>query len=188
VLRPALQAIEKQASRSGEVIRRVRAFATRREQQRERVEVADMIDSVVTLVEADARRLEVRLAVQGVGRCEPVWVDRIQVEQVLLNLVRNAFDACEGLPADRRRVELRAQMEPERVRIEVIDRGRGFESEAAERLFEPFYSTKGSGMGMGLNISESLIEASGGRLEARPNAGPGVTLLVYLPLATERNR
>jgi len=182
-LRSALQAIERQASRSAEVIRRVRAFATRREQMPERVSVSTVVESVMTLLASDARRLRMEVVVEGVKRCGSVWVDRIHVEQVLLNLLRNAFDASEGLEASRRRVTVRAGREGDRVRIDVADLGRGFEPADAGRLFEPFFSTKASGMGMGLNICESLIEASGGRIGASPNAGPGATFSIWVPVA-----
>ncbi|MEM6756873.1 MAG: PAS domain-containing protein [Planctomycetota bacterium] len=185
-LRTALAAIERQASRSGEVIRRVRAFASRREQQRERIAVGEMVGSVLTLIEADARRLGARVVVEGVERCGTAWVDRIHVEQVLLNLIRNAFDAFDGLEPARRVVDVRAVVEGSSVRIDVVDRGRGFDTAAADRLFEPFFSTKRSGMGMGLNISESLLQALGGRIEGRRNAGPGATFSIWLPAGAGR--
>ncbi|MEM0913500.1 MAG: PAS domain S-box protein [Planctomycetota bacterium] len=184
-LRTALSAIERQASRSGEVIRRIRAFASRREQQRERVPVADMVESALTLLVADARRHGVRIDVQGVERCGTAWVDRIHVEQVLINLIRNAFDACEGLDEARCVVDVRGAVDGASVRIDVVDRGAGLAPSDADRMFEPFYSTKPTGMGMGLNISESLLQESGGRIEGRRNAGPGATFSIWLPRVAE---
>ncbi|MEO0586214.1 MAG: PAS domain S-box protein [Planctomycetota bacterium] len=176
----ALRAIERQAERSGAVIKRVRSFASRRDHQRERVGLDEVLDDVIGLLEPDLRRLSFRVELEVEPSCPDVWVDRVHFEQVLVNLLRNAVDASGGLEEARRVVRLVAEPREAGVRLRVIDRGPGFAGDVADRLFEPFYSTKDGGMGMGLNISQTLVESMGGTIEASSDAR-GAVFTVWVP-------
>ena len=112
-----------------------------------------------------------------------LYADAIQLQQVLLNLVRNAIDAMQGLPEAQRRVDLRAALEQgDTLCIEVSDRGPGVDAEVARHLFTPFFTTKEKGMGMGLAISRSIVSAHGGTLDYRNNPVAGATFVMRLPL------
>jgi signal transduction histidine kinase len=112
--------------------------------------------------------------------------DRVQLQQVILNLLRNAAEAMDGIGDRPRRVVIRTtRSEHDQVRLSVQDVGVGLDALGLERLFEPFYTTKSDGMGIGLSVSRSIIESHGGRLWATPNDGPGITLAFSLPSATD---
>jgi len=123
----------------------------------------------------------------ALGRSLPeVTVDRIQIEQVITNLVRNAMEATQEVPKERRNVTIRTSISTAGgLEVAVQDTGKGLQSEDADRLFEPFYTTKRDGMGLGLSISRSIIEAHGGRLGAGPNADQGTTFRFTLPVDGE---
>jgi signal transduction histidine kinase len=117
----------------------------------------------------------------------PVAGDRVQLQQVILNLLLNASDAMSGI--DDRPRELMISTAPDdgdRLRVAVQDAGVGFDPETADRLFEAFYTTKSSGMGIGLSVSRSIIEGHDGRIWAAPNDGPGATFSFTIPRAPER--
>jgi two-component system sensor kinase FixL len=110
--------------------------------------------------------------------------DRIELQQVVLNLLMNAFDAMSDRPTDERRVVLRAQPDGARmVRVSASDRGTGLSAENLDRIFQPFYTTKREGLGMGLSISRTIIEAHGGRLWAENNPDRGATFHFTVPVA-----
>jgi signal transduction histidine kinase len=112
--------------------------------------------------------------------------DRVQLQQVILNLLRNASDAMSGVDDRPRKLLIRTDREEgDRVRLTVQDAGVGFDPRAADRLFEAFYTTKDDGMGMGLSVSRSIIESHHGRLWATPNAGPGATFSFSIPRRPE---
>jgi two-component system, LuxR family, sensor kinase FixL len=116
-----------------------------------------------------------------------VFGDRVQLQQVLLNLVVNAMDAMADVDEAERRLEIRGRVEPgdggSAVTISVADRGIGLQPEGTHRLFDAFYTTKPQGMGLGLAIGRSIVEAHGGRLSAAPNHGRGAIFSVQLPAA-----
>jgi hypothetical protein len=116
----------------------------------------------------------------------PVFADRIMIEQVVLNLVKNGIEAMHQTPTDERALNLTARLDGERmVEVAVADRGCGLTDEQAERLFTPFFTTKVEGMGMGLNICRSIVEYHDGRLWVQPNPGGGSVFRFTLPLETE---
>ena len=116
----------------------------------------------------------------------PVTGDRVQLQQVILNLLRNASDAMSGVDDRPRQLVIRTERdEGDRVRLTVQDAGVGFDPQAVDRLFEAFYTTKTDGMGIGLSVSRSIIESHHGRLWAAPNDGPGATFSFSIPRAPE---
>jgi two-component system sensor kinase FixL len=178
----ALEQINAQALRAGEVIRRLRNFVRNREVKRETVECSRLLEDLRTLAETDARLHNVRLRVDDEPGLPTVSADPIQLQQVILNLVRNAIDAMADCPDSRREVVLTARQLPEgEIEFIVADQGSGLAPEAAEHLFNPFFTTKASGTGLGLAISRSIVRAHGGRLWHTPNAGAGARFHFTLP-------
>jgi two-component system sensor kinase FixL len=178
----ALEQISVQALRAGEVIRRLRNFVKNREVKREPVDCNRLLDDLRTLAETDARLHNVRLRIEAANGLPTVYADPIQLQQVVLNLVRNAIDAMSDMPDARREVVLSTWLLPEgEIEIIVADRGSGLAPEAAEHLFNPFFTTKSGGTGLGLAISRSIVRAHGGRLWHTPNEGSGARFHFTLP-------
>ena len=180
----ALEQINAQALRAGEVIRRLRNFVKNREVKREPVDCSRLLEDLRTLAETDARLHNIRLRLECAEPLPTVYADPIQLQQVVLNLVRNAIDAMSEAPEDRREVVLSTRMDPDgEVEITVADRGTGLAPEATEHLFNPFFTTKASGTGLGLAISRSIVRAHGGRLWHTPNDDCGVRFHFTLPVS-----
>jgi two-component system sensor kinase FixL len=180
----ALEQINAQALRAGEVIRRLRNFVKNREVKREPVDCARLLEDLSTLAETDARLHNIRLRLDCEEPLPTVYADPIQLQQVVLNLVRNAIDAMSEAPEERREVVLSTRMDADgEVEVTVADRGTGLAPEATEHLFNPFFTTKASGTGLGLAISRSIVRAHGGRLWHTPNDDCGVRFHFTLPVA-----
>jgi two-component system sensor histidine kinase DctS len=171
-----------QAERAGTIVRHTRDFVKKREPRRATVPVAAIVDEAIGFAEIDARKVGVAIRVDVPGDLPPVYADRIMIEQVILNLVKNGIEAMSATPAARREVLVRARAEARAVEVAVSDRGRGLDAGEAEKLFTPFYTTKPQGMGMGLNICRSIVEFHDGRLWARPNDGGGSVFAFTLPV------
>jgi two-component system sensor kinase FixL len=134
------------------------------------------------LLEPDARSNDVRLLLEVAASLPPITADPIQLQQVIINLVRNAIDATVGTPGARREVTVRAMLDSEgMVEVAVIDHGHGLLPEMAEHLFHPFFTTKSGGTGLGLAISKSIIRAHNGRLGHRETPGGGCTFYFNFP-------
>jgi PAS domain S-box-containing protein len=170
--------------RAADVIARLRTLYTKRDVQPEPMDLNEAAREVVSLSLSELQRNGVILRHELAEDLPPVKGDRIQLQQVILNLLRNGSDAMSTVE-DRPR-ELLIGTEPDvegRVRLSVKDAGVGFSADAAARVFEPFYTTKSEGMGIGLSVSRSIIEAHGGTLWVTRNEGPGVTFAFSLPSA-----
>ena len=185
-LRECLDDIVQDAQRAGEVIRRMRGALRRESFRPSPVDVAAVVRDAVRLVEADARDRDVVLAVDVDAALPPVSGDDVQLAQVVLNLVMNGIDALARTPRERRRVRIRAVAQGHRVEISVTDSGPGISRAERERVFEPFYSTKPAGLGMGLAISRSIVEAHGGTIAVDAAPGGGARFHVFLPAAQPR--
>ena len=180
-LSEALDQITTQALRAGEVIKRLRAFVKNREVRHEMVDCSRLVEDSRLLLEADARSNNVRLRLEVADSLPPVTADPVQLQQVLINLVRNAIDATVDTTGPHREVVLRASLDDEgMVEVAVVDHGHGLSAEAAERLFHPFFTTKSGGTGLGLVISSSIIRAHNGRLAYRSTPGGGCTFFFTL--------
>jgi len=166
-LRRALTGARDEAARAGAIIRQIRSFARGDDGLPRRLEVAELVRSSLVLVRSEARQVAVAVEVHEPEVGAVVEVDAVRLQQVLVNLLVNAIDACRLVPAGARRVVVRWWNEDRWVIISVRDTGPGIDPEARERLFEPFFSTKaeGLGLGLGLSLSRGLVEAAGGRLE-----------------------
>ena len=168
----ALEKTAKQANRAGQIIQRIRSFVKRSEPNRTLSDVSIMVSNAMELADIELRRHNVRLSHYIAARLPEVMVDPILIEQVLINLMKNAAEsiAQAQLPAARRSVELRVVpktiQEQTVVEFSVLDSGRGMSPEVMHRLYEAFYSTKSEGMGIGLKLCRSIIESHHGRLQA----------------------
>ncbi len=170
----AMQKASVQAERASKIIHRVREFVRKNESDRGMVRLGDIIENTTDLVEIDAKRVNGRVVVDVPAALPTIYGNPILIEQVLLNLIKNAFDAMAHLPICDRVVTLRASiLDARTVRISVIDNGHGIAEGKREQLFNLFYTTKPGGMGMGLNICRSIIESHNGRLTigANPEGG-----------------
>jgi signal transduction histidine kinase len=144
--------------------------------------VAEVIDEILPLVQSDLRQENVKVTVEVASTLPATQADKVQVQQVLLNLIRNATEAMRDTPPEDRQLAVRARSHENLIEVTVCDKGRGISEEAQPRIFEAFYSTKPDGMGMGLAVSRSIIESHGGRIWVSPNADRGVAFHFTLPI------
>jgi two-component system sensor histidine kinase DctS len=182
-LREALGKLASQAQRAGRVIRRIYDFVRRSEPQRTTCDINEVIDEAIGLIEADARKRSVRIVRDLAGNLPGLMADRVMLEQVFINLMRNGMDAMQTTSAEKRQLVVSTAAVDGGIMVGVADHGSGIAQDAAENLFEPFYSTKPEGMGMGLNICRSIIEFHKGRLWVADNLGGGTTFHFTLPAA-----
>jgi PAS domain S-box-containing protein len=168
----ALEKTARQAQRAGQIIQRIRSFVKRSEPNRSLADVATMVSNALELAEIELRRHNVRLTHYIAARLPPILVDPILIEQVLINLMKNAAESIEQAkrPSSRRSVELRVvpkQIEEQSViEFSILDSGQGLSAEVSTRLYEAFYSTKAEGMGIGLKLCRSIVESHQGRMRA----------------------
>ncbi len=171
-------------NRASEVITRLRALYGKKAPTTESVDLNEAIRAVLALSLSDLQRSQVILRSELADDLPLVVGDRVQLQQVILNLIRNAADAMSAVDDRPRQLVIRSERdEDDRVRLTVQDAGVGFEPENADRLFESFYTTKNDGMGIGLSVSRSIIESHQGRLWARLNNGPGAAFSFSIPCA-----
>ena len=172
MLRDAIDRAADQALRAGQIIRRMRQFVARGESERQVENLAKLIEEASALALVGVKEAGVKVAFAFDPRINFVLADKIQVQQVILNLVRNAIEAMQE--TTRRELTISTAEQPDgMVEICIIDTGPGIAPEIAAQLFQPFVTTKAHGMGVGLSISRTIIEAHGGRLWALPNPGGG---------------
>lgn len=182
----ALESINAQAHRAGEVIRRIRSFTRSRELSRRPVTITSLIEEIRPLAELDAKASSIRLDFSLDPSLPEIVADVVQIQQVVLNLIRNGVDAIRESPAERRKLLLEATVGTDsQLRIAITDQGPGIDESLRDRLFTPFFTTKSTGMGMGLAISRSIITAHGGTLDFRNNVDGGATFWFTLPIHPE---
>ena len=185
-LAQGLEQIENQALRAGEVIRRLRTFVRNREVRRESLDPNQLMEDLLMLAQTDARHHGVQIRVERGDSLPTVQADPVQMQQVILNLVRNGIDAMLDLPHERREIVLRATAnEAGDVEFSVCDQGPGLADTAKRDLFNPFFTTKTAGTGLGLAISQSIVRAHGGRIWYRDNPGGGACFCFTLPAAVK---
>ena len=174
-----------QAQRAGQIIRSVHEFVKNRESERQDVTLQTMLDSILVLIELQARQHQVSLQIELPETLPLVRADRMLIEQVLLNLTRNGIESMADVQPLKRVLRVVAHHDPEAVMVvvQVIDNGHGIPQDVAGRLFSPFFSTKAEGMGMGLNICRTAIEFHGGTLSHQDNAQGGTIFTFTLPVA-----
>jgi len=170
------------AKRAGDVVQRIRAIAKRTEPEKARLDINELIHDVARLVEREAAAYGASLDLELEPALPAVIGDRVQLQQVMINLVINAFQAMSSTTDRPRELLIRSQRYGDgRVLVAVVDSGIGIEAKNADKLFKTFFTTKPSGMGMGLSICRSIVEAHGGQVSAVNNAGLGATFQLILP-------
>jgi two-component system, LuxR family, sensor kinase FixL len=186
ILREAMDKASEQALRAGQVIRRLRDFVARGESERRVEDVRKLVEEASALALVGAKDKGVRVRFDFDPRVDAVLADKVQVQQVLLNLVRNAIEAMED--GERRELVISTAVAPDdMVVINVADTGSGIAPEISAQLFQPFITTKRQGMGVGLSISRTIIEAHGGTLAPRPNPGGGTIFSLTLPAVSKED-
>lgn len=186
-VREILADIRKDDQRAADIIRRMHSLLEKHELRPTRVRLVTVIEEILQLLEIEAAKSSVTLRFEPADGGVFVTVDRVHLQQVLMNLVLNGFEAMAAVPKGERHVTVRTELDGDAsVQIAVADRGPGVPAEEMERLFEPFHTTKETGLGMGLTISREIIEAHEGRIWAENNADGGATFHVALPVPRQR--
>jgi two-component system, LuxR family, sensor kinase FixL len=180
--REAISRIVRDGNRASEVIKRIRAMLKKTAPQKSHLDINEAIREIIALAQSEARRNRVLLTADLAAGLPPVLADRVQLQQVALNLIINGIEAMRSVTDRPRNLLVRTQRdESGHVMVSVQDSGTGIDPQNVDRLFDAFYTTKSEGMGMGLSISRSIIEAHGGQLWALANNGHGATLQFTLP-------
>jgi PAS domain S-box-containing protein len=169
-------------NRASEIITRLRALFVKKDTATETVDLNEATREVIALLRSELQRSQVILRAELRDDLPHIKGDRVQLQQVILNLLRNASDAMDAIDDRPRQLVIRTALEEDdRVRLTMQDTGVGFDAQAVDRIFEAFYTTKNDGMGIGLSVSRSIIESHHGRLWAEPNDGPGATFSFSIP-------
>jgi two-component system, LuxR family, sensor kinase FixL len=185
-VRDAVDKAADQALRAGQIIRRLRDFVARGESERRVESVKKLIEEASALALVGAKDRGIRVLYQFDPAVDLVLADKVQIQQVLLNLMRNAIEAMEDTP--RRELIITAKREgDDMVAISVADTGSGIPADVAGQLFQPFFTTKRHGMGVGLSISRTIVEAHGGKMEVEPNPGGGTIFRFTLRTVTQKD-
>jgi PAS domain S-box-containing protein len=180
--REAARRIVRDGKRAGEVIARIRALTKRAATPREKLDLNEITRDVLALVGDEAKRKSVIIRTQFADDLSPVSGDHVQLQQVMLNLVMNAIEAMSSVDERSRELVITTRnVDVEQVLVTVEDSGTGLDPNTVDKIFDPFYTTKPGGMGMGLSISRSILQAHGGRLWAAAKDGPGAILYFTLP-------
>lgn len=181
----ALAKCQQQAQRAGRIIRRIYEFARRHETKTETCDIAGLLTDMIVLVEVDARRRKTQVVTEIDPQLPIIRADPVLLGQALLNLMRNGIEAMAESPPDTRLLSIRARLVEGQILITITDRGCGIPAEVATRLFEPFFTTKQEGLGVGLNICRSVVEAHRGRLWFEANPAGGTVFHLILPEASQ---
>ncbi len=176
--------VAEQASRAGNIIRRLRAFIEKRGPNRTNEDITRTIDEAIRLGQINATERGIKLRVLFEQGLPNVSIDRVQIQQVLINLMKNATEAMDG--SDRRELTVTiGRVAPDLVQVSVADTGPGISQDMVEKLFQPFVTTKATGMGMGLSICRGIVEAHGGRLWLESNPGGGAVFRFNVPVVRD---
>jgi C4-dicarboxylate-specific signal transduction histidine kinase len=170
-----LNDIKSDSRRIGDVLQHLRSMLRKERHEYDAVDVNSLVAEVLALVNSDVIRRQISLDVELAPDLRPVHGDRIQLQQVVLNLLLNACEAVRSVDADRRHVKVATAADDDCVIVSVSDRGIGFPADQIDRMFEPFFTTTTDGMGLGLSICRTIIDAHGGRISARHNPENGLT-------------
>ena len=180
--REAAHRIDRDGKRAREIIARIRALTKRAATPREELDLNETIREVLALVRDEAKRNSVTIRMQFADDLSPVSGDRVQLQQVLLNLVMNGIEAMSRAGERARELVITTRnIDAGQVQATVEDSGTGLDLNTIDKIFDPFYTTKPGGMGMGLSISRSILQAHGGRIWATANHGPGTIFYFTLP-------
>lgn len=182
--RAAVQRITSDSDRAVQIVTRIRALLAKEKPIRESSSINEVIEELLPLLRTDIRRRGVTLESFLRDDLPAVAIDRVQIQQVIMNLVINGLDALNGITDRPRVLRIHTGRDVEAILVRVEDSGVGLDPATVERLFERFFTTKPEGLGMGLAICQSIITSHGGRLDTKPNKGPGATFQFTLPIET----
>lgn len=181
--------ISAQSERAGLILDRVRSFARREELRQMRQSILDVISEAVGFVEPIIKQNDVNVEVRKQGAIQDVKIDRVQIIQVLVNLLHNAIEAMRDTPTQQREIVIEVSMtDAQCVQVAVVDKGVGIQQEVRDQVFMPFYTTRAKGLGLGLSLSQSIIQAHGGRMWAEPNNQQGTAFRFTLPVVDNQKR
>jgi two-component system sensor kinase FixL len=180
LLREAMDKAAEQAMRAGQIIRRLRDFVARGETERQMESISKLVEEASALALVGAKELGIRVRYEFDRRHDFVLADKVQIQQVLLNLVRNAIDSMSGAERCELTVSV-ALADREMIEVRVIDTGSGISEDVAVQLFQPFFTTKAHGLGVGLSICKTIIDAHGGKIGTSANPGGGTIFYFTLP-------
>ena len=181
-----LKKCDSQAQRAGDVIRRLRQFVQKREVGRLEVGCKELIHDIAALAEVDARNNRIPLAIDVAEGLPNVMVDAVQIQQVILNLIRNGIDAMQDTDQNNEGISVSVkQFDSDNIKVAVTDHGGWMTEEAEKKIFQPFFTTKPSGLGLGLSICQSIIASHGGVLSFTKNRSGGTTFYFTLPVSPE---
>ena len=182
-VREILADIRKDDQRAGEVIRRLRSLLRKHELAPQSIEINEAVQEILKVLSTDATARRVAIKFEKTADLPHVWCDPVHLQQVILNLVVNGMEAMSGLLEDQRQVTVRTEPgDNGTVKIAVADSGPGIPIEKLPKLFEPFFTTKKEGMGMGLSIARTIVEAHHGQMWAKNNLGAGATFYFTVPV------
>ncbi|WP_425613487.1 PAS domain S-box protein [Anatilimnocola sp. NA78] len=184
-LRNIISQISQESTRAAVIVRRAREFARKQLGERTSLPLNSVIQEVLQLLGSEIRSQQVQIKLSLAEHLPTVLIDRVQIQQVLVNLIRNAMESMESLPKRERVLTITTGLATDEIQCQVRDSGPGISTDVRTRLFEPFFTTKQSGLGMGLSISRSIIEAHGGNLSTEP-ATNGATFHFSIPLLEEQ--
>lgn len=181
-LKHGLSQIVRQAERADEIFVRIRNFSRKREIRRQRTDAREMLNNSLAFIQTEIHHNNITLEVKAPKKAPIIFVDAIQIQQVLINLIRNSIDALSGIDETKRAIKITmAQDGKNLTRFCVSDNGCGCKGPEVDRLFEPFFTTKEAGLGVGLSISQGIIEAHGGKIWLERNSSEGATFCVTVP-------
>jgi C4-dicarboxylate-specific signal transduction histidine kinase len=186
--RVAVESIAQEGTRASDVVRHIRAMFTKATPERAAVRINELLREVGDLMQAEAARNQAALVTEFAPDLPAVMADRVQLQQVVVNLVQNGIEAMSDVTHRPRRLLIRSELQaPDQIVVAVRDNGIGIGTKNDRRIFDAFFTTKARGMGMGLSISNSIIESHGGRLWASNNTDYGATLQFALPVGREES-
>jgi two-component system sensor histidine kinase DctS len=181
VIIPAIEKVAAQAARAGQIIRRIQDFVRKRDPKFVEIDLATVVGDTAAFLAADARNHDAVIDVEAEAGLAPVRADRILIEQVLINLMRNGIEAMQGNGDGARKLAIRLWSSEGRQIIDIRDHGSGIAESVAGRIFEPFVTSKADGMGMGLNICRTIVELHHGHLVFRAHPEGGTVFSIELP-------
>ena len=183
LLNENLKTIATQAERAGNIIHRIRGFVQKQDTPREPVDINNLIQETLNFINTDIKHGDIKVNIDIPKKLPKVMADDIQIEQVLINLLLNAIEAMADTDVEKRSLTIKASEDSNNIKVMVRDNGHGLIPEIKKQLFNPFFSTKPDGLGIGLSISHSIIEAHNGEIWAKPNPDCGSTFAFTLPVA-----
>ncbi len=184
--REILHDIIQDDQRAGNVIRSLRSMMKREERERNPIILKNVVNDVIQIFHTESIFRNVRIDTEFDESLPPVLGDKVQLQQVVLNLIVNAADAMSQNPPEHRKIILRAQVKDDRIRVTIRDFGPGIDQGNVDRIFQPFFTTKGTGLGMGLAVSQTIVEAHGGDIWVENNPDGGATFFIELPVISDQ--